>query len=94
LVGDTVYLDGSRSFDANGDLLTYRWSLISGPAGSSVTLNATTPQASFLADQPGDYVVSLVVNDGFKNSAPNIVTITLITRQDAATENLMMAWTR
>jgi hypothetical protein len=41
-----------------------------------------------VADQPGDYLVSLVVYDGFEESIPNNITITVLTRQDKATENL------
>jgi hypothetical protein len=88
VVGDTVTLNGSGT-DANGDPLTYQWSLVSTPVGSSVTLNAaTTATASFIADLPGDYVVGLTVNDGFINSDPNNITVTVLTKQDAATDNL------
>jgi hypothetical protein len=74
---DVVTLDGSGSFDANGDPLTYAWTLTSKPAESVAALTgATTVSPTFTADLAGNYVVSLVVNDGTANSAPDTVTIT------------------
>ncbi len=41
LVNDTVQLDGSGSSDADGDALTYRWSIVSKPGGSHAALSNT-----------------------------------------------------
>jgi K319L-like, PKD domain len=77
LLGDIVILDGSASTDVDGDPLTYSWTFISRPTGSTATLSgANTAAPSFTADQQGNYVVQLVVNDGKENSAPATVTIT------------------
>ena len=74
--GDTVLLDGRNSQDANGDALTYVWTLVSAPAGSSAVITgATTAQPRFVADLSGTYVVQLVVNDGQEDSQPDTVTI-------------------
>lgn len=84
-VGDIVVLDGSGSSDANGDPLTYAWSFTSIPDGSSAILSgAGTSFASFTADLPGTYVVSLVVNDGFIDSDPDTANITAVAAQSAA----------
>jgi len=63
LVNDSVTLDGSGSSDADGDSLSFSWSFVSKPNGSSATLSdttATTP--SFLVDAAGDYVLQEIAN--------------------------------
>jgi MYXO-CTERM domain-containing protein len=76
-VGDVVALDGSGSTDAEGDFLTFSWSLTAVPAGSAATLSdpvAVNPM--FTADVGGDYVAQLIVNDGEFDSAPDSVMVT------------------
>jgi RHS repeat-associated protein len=74
--GSVVSLDGSGSFDPDGDPLTFLWSFISIPAGSSATLtNPTTVSPTFTADRSGDYVIRLVVNDGRIDSAPDSLVV-------------------
>ena len=78
--GTVVTLNGSASSDANGDQLTYSWTLTSRPAGSAAVLaGATTAAPAFTADLAGTYVASLIVNDGTVNSAPATVTVTAAT---------------
>ena len=72
-----VNLDGSNSSDINNDVLTYLWSVSSRPAGSASTLTgAATATPSFTPDANGEYVFSLLVNDGLLYSDPDTVTIT------------------
>ena len=78
-LGSTVTLNGSASSDANGDPLTYSWSLTSQPAGSAAALSSpTTVTPTFTVDFPGTYVAQLIVNDGTVNSAPNTVSISTV----------------
>src|ERR1039458_7009065 len=73
----TVTLDGTGSSDADHDPLTYSWSMLSRPSGSAATLSSTTAaQPTFVADVPGNYIVQLIVNDGFVSSNPATVMIT------------------
>lgn len=71
----TVTLDGALSSDADSDTLTYEWSIISQPEGSSPDIVATDWQLQFSADVAGTYVVQLIVNDGSIDSAPDTITI-------------------
>jgi len=76
-VGDVVVLDGSGSTDAEGDILTFSWSLTSVPQGSGATLSdATAVSATFVADLAGDYIAQLIVNDGEFDSTADPVVIT------------------
>ena len=79
LVGATVILDGSGSWDADHDPLAYSWALISRPIGSNATLSAAnSPSPTFNADVPGTYVAQLMVNAGFVSSNPTTVVITSV----------------
>lgn len=76
LVNSLVLLDGSRSSDANGDALTWRWYLTTRPTGSQATLNAeTNPKPNFVADVAGDYVITLIVHDGLLTSEPDTLIV-------------------
>lgn len=71
-VGDTVTLDGSHSSDADFDTLSYRWSLLAAPAGSSATLqDPELISPAFVPDVDGMYVVQLIVGDGHLDSEPD-----------------------
>jgi hypothetical protein len=77
LAGNPVQLDGSASTDPDGNPLSYRWSLVERPLGSSAVLTGpATPRPSFFADVVGSYVFSLVVNDGQLDSTTGLVTVT------------------
>jgi hypothetical protein len=76
LLNTLVQLNGSGSTDLDGDPLTYSWSIMSKPADSSATLtNPTSIYPTFTADKSGDYVIQLIVNDGFTDSAPDTITV-------------------
>ena len=78
LVNALVTLDGSKSSDANGDALSYAWTLTDKPAGSTVALaNAASAKATFTADVAGVYTATLVVHDGKPNgTSASTVSIT------------------
>jgi hypothetical protein len=76
VTGSVVSLDGSTSSDANRDRLTYKWSLISKPTGSTAVLDKPLEvKPSFTADLPGVYAASLMVNDGKLSSESAVVLV-------------------
>jgi hypothetical protein len=90
--GSTVQLDGSRSWDPNGDPLTYAWSIVKKPRGSAAQLgSADTVTTSFVADLPGHYIIRLLVSDGFVASHPSLVVVNATPPQPAAVETLRQA---
>ena len=79
VAGTLVTLDGTGSFDANGDPITYSWTIFSRPPGSVSTLNnGAVANPTFTPDAAGSYVLRLVVNDGVSDSAISAVTITAV----------------
>jgi len=76
-VGSLVTLDGSQSTGAYGSLITYKWSMVSKPAGSTSIINITnTVNPTFLPDLPGQYVIKLTVTDIKFTSSEATVTVT------------------
>lgn len=85
VLGSTVMLNGAGSSDANGDSLTYSWTLTSRPVGSQAVLSAdNTVTPSLVTDLEGVYVASLVVSDGKLKSNPVTTTVTAVQRISGA----------
>ncbi|MCP4803882.1 MAG: hypothetical protein GY913_14315 [Proteobacteria bacterium] len=78
--GSQVTMNGSGSYDVDGDSLTYRWGFKSVPSGSSITNDDWTDRATtsgkFTPDVAGDYEIRLTVNDGTDESS-DLVTVTV-----------------
>ncbi len=89
-VSDKVELNGGDSYDPNGDTLSYQWSFVSVPAGSEARLNGSAAVADFIADQAGEYVLKLVVNDGFIDSE-DVVTVTAVLAPDPIIQSVQEA---
>jgi len=88
VVGAVVSMDGSASKDSDGGSLTFKWTLIGKPNGSAATLtNPTYPNPKFTADLAGNYVVSLVVNDGKADSTVATVSVTATVANAAPVAN-------
>ncbi|ADU67015.1 PKD domain containing protein [Desulfurispirillum indicum S5] len=92
-LGETVTLDGSGSSDADGDTLSYHWTLLHNtsvsmsladrkPRGSSAELDSRDGvTVTFTPDVVGTYNVQLEVFDGTALSAAQVATIT-VTKPD------------
>ncbi|WP_454062961.1 PKD domain-containing protein [Candidatus Nitrospira salsa] len=75
-VTQTVFLDGTNSSDVDNDMLTFLWSFVSMPSGSTATLSEpASPTPSFSVDRSGTYEVQLTVNDGTDGSVSETVVI-------------------
>ncbi|MDT8068261.1 MAG: PKD domain-containing protein [Terriglobia bacterium] len=84
-VGSAANLDASGSSSPEGYSLTYKWSLIGLPLGSTAALNDPTSQTpSFTLDKRGTYIAQVIVNDGHSDSAPRTVIITSSNRAPVA----------
>ncbi len=72
---DTVELNGNGSTDVDGDSITYIWTFVSRPVGSTAIItDSTSVETTFLADNAGLYEIQLTVNDG-QSSSSDIVLI-------------------
>lgn len=75
-VGETVTLDGSGSSDADSDVLSYQWALITQPTGGQAVLqDADQVQTQFIPQIAGQYIAQLIVSDGFLTSNPDTATV-------------------
>lgn len=72
-----VVLDGSGSYDPDGDDITYHWTLLDTPEGSNAMLNTGSEPYSpyFYADMEGIYRIQLIVDDEENDSVPDLVEI-------------------
>lgn len=78
-IGDTVTLDGTASRDADGDALTYHWSLLSQPPSSASALSdPSAVQPTLVIDAHGSYIIQLLVDDGIAHSAPDTVVLNVL----------------
>ncbi len=81
--GETVILDGSRSFDYTGSNLTFQWVQTGGP--SVFIKNATTGKASFIAPAIGTSGDSLTFLMSVKNDNGSVsLARTIVKVQDSA----------
>jgi len=90
IVGTTVTLDGSASYDANADQLTFSWKFVDKPADSTtILINKSAAYPHFTADVVGDYILELSVNDGQVESKSDFVSIHAYTSIDPSTGEQM-----
>ncbi|RYY12269.1 MAG: PKD domain-containing protein, partial [Chitinophagaceae bacterium] len=70
-------LDGRQSADNDGSIVTYSWSVINGPPGSSL-LNPSKDTSTFVANAAGTYTLRLTVTDNGGSSSADDVTVQVL----------------
>jgi hypothetical protein len=85
-LGETATLDGSASSDPEEGELSYSWSIVNAPSGSSADVSEpTNVQTSFTPDADGEYEISLTVSDDGENSDNDNLLITVLSNPPMAT---------
>ncbi|NLH49707.1 MAG: hypothetical protein GX444_14070 [Myxococcales bacterium] len=85
-VGDAVALDGSESYDPDGDPITFAWAQASGPAVDLTGADGATP--SFVATAVGEVTIRLTVSDGQESGVDDVaITVEEAVDDDAADDD-------
>jgi LmbE family N-acetylglucosaminyl deacetylase len=84
--GASVVLDGRGSTDPNGDTLSYRWSQTAGSAVTLMGANTSTPSFTAPTGLTANAALtfSLIVNDGYFDSAASTTTVTVASANPSA----------
>jgi len=73
---NSVNLDGTKSYDPDGTIVSYSWAKISGPGAITIT-NSTTATPTVVGLVAGQYVFELTVTDNSAATAKAQVNITV-----------------
>ena len=77
-INSVVTLNGGNSIDEDSDILTYEWSFLKKPLGSSGEISdVALVNPSIVPDIVGEYIIQLIVHDGELSSVPTILVITV-----------------
>ncbi len=71
-----VFLDGTGSIDPDNNIVSYRWSYVSGPEGYTLT-NPNSAKARLSNLSPGEYVFHLHVSDADGQGSKDKIRITV-----------------
>ncbi len=79
LPGKYLKPDGSGSSDPENDVLSYKWQILSKPAGSAPELFKSEEDVpAFRSAMLGEYQLTLIVNDGVSDSDPDTLLIKVV----------------
>lgn len=71
---EEINVSAEPSYDSDGDVLTYQWSIDNKPNGSQAVINASNVKIlNFTPDLPGTYTLSLTVSDGKNTNSKTII---------------------
>ncbi|HUU03126.1 MAG TPA: hypothetical protein VM425_16960 [Myxococcota bacterium] len=69
-------LDGSGSFDPDGDQLSYQWDILTAPEGATASIDDGQKETAHLTpDVAGVWMIRLVVKDAKHDSEPDVMQI-------------------
>lgn len=86
-LGNKVQLDGTGSTDPEGDPLSFVWSFVSRPVGSSASLqDSDTAHPFFVPDLVGNYELELSISDGTTKDSDTVL-ITVASADDGTPNN-------
>jgi hypothetical protein len=73
---DSVILDGSASYDPDGSIVSYNWTVVSGPCGATIA-SPHAARSLLTFQQQGSYALQLTVTDnsGASSSAQTTITV-------------------
>ena len=89
-----VLFDGTQSFDQDGSIVRYEWTIISAPVNSTsrLTPDAFSPQPSFFIDVAGQYVFELSVVDDSGITSCTTAQVTILATS-SSTLSIELTWT-
>ncbi len=91
LPADTYVLDGSNSDDADGSIVTYQWSQLSGPATAAATFMSNTTVT--LTDlKAGEYVFQVKVTDNGGLSSTSTMKLTVKAAANASVADAFLVY--
>ncbi|MBJ2130923.1 PKD domain-containing protein [Alteromonas sp. IB21] len=73
-VGTEVEISASGSYDEDGEIVTYQWSVVS-PDGNTQVHALNSPTFSFTPDMAGQYEVTLVVTDNDAGESSDLIVV-------------------
>ncbi|TPV59088.1 PKD domain-containing protein [Aestuariibacter sp. GS-14] len=74
VIGAEVEINGSASYDEDGEIVTYQWSVAS-PDGDTHVYAVNSSTFSFTPDMTGQYEVTLVVTDNNGGTSSDLIVI-------------------
>ena len=78
VAGTRITLDGTKSFDPDKNTISFHWTVLKRPAGSTALIGDSTGSiAFFIPDIGGIYQIGLIVSDSLDKSVPGIKYLTV-----------------
>ena len=71
---DSAFLDGSKSYDNNGSITSYKWTKLNGPTNNTI-ISPTTKTTWIKKLTEGKYIFELSVTNSYKLTATDTITI-------------------